>query len=166
MIADTPNSLATNFELQDIRWPGGRELYEWWDSTRVDKPFPARRDFSPFELTSLLPAIQLIDVGDEERHYSVRLIGTAITEMLGFDPTGKPLDELPGTATVRKAYDWVVDNQKPIMRLNMPIKWADKDFMTFSALVLPLGPEGQEVNMLLLHFHFGKLEEGAGNATG
>lgn len=158
MIADTSNSLATDFGQQDIRWSGGRELYGWWDSTREGKPFPARRDFSPFALTSLLPAIQLIDVGGEKRPYSVRLIGTAVTEMLGFDPTGKPLDELPGTAPVRKAYDWVVDNQKPIMRLNMPIKWGDKDFMSCSALVLPLGPEGQDVNMLLLHFHFGKLD--------
>ncbi len=158
MIVDTSNTLATDFARRDIRWPGGRELYDWWDETREDKAFPARRDFSPFALASLLPAVQLIDVGGNKRHYSVRLIGTAVTEILGFDPTGKALDELPGTALVRKAYDWVVDNQKPLMRLNMPIKWGDKNFMSCSALVLPLGPEGQEVNMLLLHFHFGKLE--------
>lgn len=150
---------VTDFSLRDISWPGGQEIYAWWQKAREDRPFPARRDFSPLKIPALLPAIQLIDVGDDERHYSVRLIGTQITEIIGFDPTGKALDELPNTAHVRKAYDWVVDNQKPIMRLNMPVKWGRKEFLSCSALVLPLGPTGGNVNVLLLHFHFGKLDD-------
>lgn len=153
-----PNSLVTDFDVQDVRWPGGRELFTWWDKTKGERAFPARRDFSPLAVTPLLPTIQLIDVGDEQRVYSVRLVGTRITEIIGFDPTGKPLDDLPNTAAVRKAYDWVVDNQKPLMRLNMPVKWGNKDFMACSALILPLGPTGGSVNMLLLHFHFGTLD--------
>lgn len=154
-----PDSLVKDFTAQDIHWPGGKKIFGWWNEARKERLFPARRDFSPLAVTSLLPAVQLVDVGGDKRPYSARLIGTRLTETIGFDPTGKNLDDLPGTAPVRVVYDWVVDNQKPVLRLNMPIRWGDKDFMVCSTLIVPLGPSGEEVTMLLLHFHFGKLEQ-------
>tara|TARA_R110002096_G_scaffold215734_1_gene403613 strand:- start:1572 stop:2063 length:492 start_codon:yes stop_codon:yes gene_type:complete len=154
-----PNSLVTDFTLQDIPWPGGREMFKWWDQARQKRLFPTRKDFSPLAVIPLLPAIQLIDVGGIKRPYSVRLIGTRITEIIGFDPTGKELDDLPSTELVRTVYDWVVDNKKPVMRLNMPIRWGAKEFMVCSVLILPLGAGGDEVTMLMLHFHFGELDK-------
>lgn len=151
------SEVLTSFDVDDIGWSDGQTLYNWWNSARKNRPFPARRDFSPANMTPLLPTIQLIDVGDETRHYSVRLVGTKITEVLGFDPTGTALDDIPNTAKVRTLYDWVVDNQKPAMKTNLPITWADKEYRTFSTIILPLGPEGQEVSMLLMHFYFGEI---------
>lgn len=146
----------TDFDHDNIPWAGGKTLYSWWQETRADRPYPNRKDFFPAAAAKLLPAIQLIDVGGPDRLYSVRLAGTAITEILGFDPTGIPLDELPNTETVRTVYDWVVDNKKPLLRLNTPIRWGDKDFISFSVLILPLGPDAEDVSMLLMHFHFNK----------
>lgn len=148
------DQVIKEFEKNDIGWKGGQAIFDWWHEARGDRPFPSRSDFSPTKMPSLLANIQLIDVGDEERHYSVRLAGTAITETLGFDPTGVALKDIPKTENVRMAYDWVVDNKKPIMRVNLPISWVDKDYKTLSALVLPLGKTEEAVNMLLLHFHF------------
>lgn len=152
----TPNILEVKaLNPSDIHWKDGKMLYDWWEDARGERPFPARREFSPSGMVGLLPSLQLIDVGGADRTYSVRLVGTKVTETLGFDPTGKKLDEIPNTAQVRLLYDWVVENKKPVLRKNVPITWANKDYKTFSTLVLPLGNEAEGVNMILLHFNFG-----------
>ncbi|MBL4836158.1 MAG: PAS domain-containing protein [Kordiimonadaceae bacterium] len=150
-----PNAIH-GFGAGDVNWPGGREVFEWWNTARKDRHFPTRRDFKPASMKSILPSIQLTDVGDTPGNYSVRLVGTRITDALGYDPTGKNLNDLSNTQQVRAVYDWIVDHKKPVMRLNLPIKLAYNEFQTCSVIILPLGPEGEQVRMFLLNFHFGK----------
>ncbi|MBV1900033.1 MAG: hypothetical protein KUG56_00005, partial [Kordiimonadaceae bacterium] len=60
------------------------------------------------------------------------------------------------TQHVRAVYDWIVSHKKPVLRLNLQIKLAYNEFQTCSIIILPLGPEGEQVRMFLLNFHFGK----------
>lgn len=150
------DSYTKDFTIADIHWSKGKELFSWWNTAREDRAFPNRSAFSPIQAPSLLSTMQLIDVGGKARSYTARLVGTGIAEVLGFDPTGKALNELPNTEKVRIAYDWVVDNRKPILRKDVPVKWGEKDFMVFSALIVPLGHKDDAVSMLMLHFNFGK----------
>ena len=92
MTAHNTNTDTVEYEAlepADITWKDGQIIYKWWCDARADRPYPARRDFSPAKMVGLLPAIQIIDVGGADRRYSVRVVGTKITETLGFDPTGK-----------------------------------------------------------------------------
>jgi len=154
---ELPKNLVADFTEGDILWPGGRALYAWWDNARGERAFPKRQDFSPLTMVPFLPAIVLHDVGGNARTYTFRLVGTAVTEVLGFDPTGMGLDEIPSTATMRTRYDWVLEHKKPYMCTNLPTRWAKKDYKSYSTLVLPLGPSDDEVTMLIASLTFGKV---------
>jgi len=152
-----PESFSKDFTESDIGWPGGRALFTWWDKARGKRAFPKRRDFSPSSMIPFLPAIIMFDVGGAGRPYTFRLVGTAITDVLDFDPTGMGLDEIPATANIRTRYDWVLEHKKPYMCTNLPTRWAKKDYKFYSTLVLPLGPSDDEVTMLIANANFGKI---------
>ena len=149
-----PSDVVINFDVNDISWAAGRTLYTWWDDARGTRYFPARRDFKPATVKSILPDIQLIDVAEHQPEFSVRLIGTRVTEALGFDPTGKTLEQIPNTQQLRKTCDWIVENKKPLLRTNLSFLWSNSELQTCSVLALPLGPEGEQVRMLLLYYRF------------
>ncbi len=146
--------LIYDFCEDEIPWKGGKALFSWWNKARGEHDFPARQDFSPLIMVPFLPAIMLHDVGGQARTYGMRLVGTAITDVLEYDPTGKMLDEIPATATLRARYDWALEHKKPYMCLDVPARWANKDYKAYSTLVLPLGPPGGEVNMLIANLSF------------
>jgi len=150
-----PESFQHGFAEKDIPWAGGRALFAWWNEARGTRAFPNRRDFSPLVMVPFLPAIIMHDVGGSARTYSFRLVGTAITQVLGFDPTGKSLDEIPATANMRTRFDWVLENKEPYMCTDLPTRWAKKDYKKYSTLVLPLGPSDDEVTMLIANLTFG-----------
>jgi hypothetical protein len=146
--------LICDFGVDDIPWAGGKALFSWWNEARGANDFPARSDFSPLVMTPFLPTIMMHDVGGDARTYDLRLVGTAITDVLGYDPTGKKLDDLPATNLMRARFDWVLEKRKPYMCLGIPTRWANKDYKSYNTLVLPLGPAGGEVNILIANLSF------------
>lgn len=62
------------------------ELYRYWASVRGEQAVPSRSDVDPLGMVRLLPFIGLIERRAEG--YFWRLIGTAIVEHFGRDPTG------------------------------------------------------------------------------
>lgn len=70
-------------------------LYEYWAGQRTGRPFPDRADISPHGLgPRLLPHIGLVELDTQNLAESrIRLIGTAVVDELGFDPTGKRVRE-------------------------------------------------------------------------
>jgi len=148
---------TTDLTENDIPWAGGKALFSWWNGARGTRKFPARRDFAPMDMPSFLPTVVLTDVGGRLPTYPIRLVGTGIVKVMGYDPTGLMLGNLPATDTLRARYDWVLENKKPYMCINLPCKWAQKDFIKYSTLVLPLGPDDSEVTMLIASLVFGAL---------
>jgi len=146
--------LIVDFTEKEIPWSGGRALFAWWNTARGQHKFPARDDFDPMKMARFLSTVVLHDVGGSARTYAFRLVGTSITELMGSDPTGKVLDDIAATDTLRSRYDWVLENKKPYMCLDLPIGWANKEYKTYSTLVLPLGETDGEVNMLIANLTF------------
>src|SRR5690349_12411326 len=69
-------------------------LYQLWEQRRGDRDIPDRADFDPTSIApALLPHFVLVDVMDGGARLRYRLLGTAIVNRLGFDPTGKYFDE-------------------------------------------------------------------------
>jgi hypothetical protein len=69
-------------------------LLKLWEQRRGDRDIPDRADFDPTSITpALLPHFVFVDVVDGGARLRYRLLGTAIVHRLGFDPTGKFLDE-------------------------------------------------------------------------
>ena len=150
--------LVTGFSEEDIVWPGGQALYSWWNSARGTKNFPAREDFSPLIMPSFLSTIILYEIADGDHKYSLKLTGSAIADLMGFDPTGVRLSELPGTENQRARFDWVEANKAPYMCVDIPAVWANKGFKKYSTLVMPLGPSDDKVTMLIASVYFARNE--------
>lgn len=147
--------LIADFDLEDIHWEGGRALYSWWLQARGDKIFPARADFEPTDFMEHLPTMQLHDVGEgDPTPFPVRLIGTKIVDVLGHDPTREPIQSVSGGDVLKERFDWLLENKKPYMCKRLPIFWANKDYQQYSTLVLPLGPDGNTVDMLIANLCF------------
>lgn len=148
------DSIITDLELKDIPWTGGRRLFDWWQKARGSRTYPSRAEFSPTIMGEYLPSMVLHDVGGDARSYDIRLAGTEIATVYGADPTGAPLDRVPKSENLRARYDWVLENRKPYICLNLPANWANKDYKDYSTLVMPLGPNEDTIDMLIAHVYF------------
>ena len=93
------NSDRADFELEPFDLgrfhPRMRDLYEHWKALpRVGGPLPARATFDPMKVPRLLPGIWLLDVVREPQlRLRYRLVGTKIVTVMGFEATGKWMDE-------------------------------------------------------------------------
>src|SRR5258706_6731263 len=62
------------------------DLYRYWLAKRGSCTMPARSDINPADIPALLPYLGLVNkVDDQFRH---RLVGTAVAQEIGHDPTG------------------------------------------------------------------------------
>jgi hypothetical protein len=71
-----------------------REIYAYWQGKRGLRRMPARRDVDPVEMPLLLPHLLIGEVVDGGAQFRYRLTGTAITRALGYDPTGRTIDDI------------------------------------------------------------------------
>ncbi len=75
----------------------------WWSLQDSVGGVPERRHFDPGTIKPALPFILLHDLGIEGRS-TLRLIGTAIAERYGFDPTGRDYLEFVSPGRRETAY--------------------------------------------------------------
>jgi hypothetical protein len=71
-----------------------REIYAYWQGKRGLRRMPARRDVDPVEMPLLLPHLLIGEVVDGGAQFRHRLTGTAIARALGYDPTGRTIDDI------------------------------------------------------------------------
>jgi hypothetical protein len=69
-------------------------LFAYWDSKRGARLIPDRQDIDPAEIEpQILPHLLLSEFCDDGQRVRFRIVGTKVVERLGFDGTGKFLDE-------------------------------------------------------------------------
>lgn len=127
-----------------------RRTWLFLEQKRGDRAMLSRADIDPGELRHVLPRVALIEVHYAPQRYRMRLAGTQWTNDLGFDPTGKWLDQWPHEA------------QRQLLEASFAVTVAAKQAystrrhafidgvkLLFEAMILPLSPDGETVNMLL-----------------
>ena len=73
-----------------------RRLYEYWSGKRGDRRFPSRADIDPVDMVFALGNVILAEVLPETPpRFRIRLHGSALAQFVGYDLTGKMLDEMP-----------------------------------------------------------------------
>jgi hypothetical protein len=90
--------------IEHNRSPMVRALYAWWTAHRGANGIPDRRDLDPAALRSLLPNLFIVDVEPAPFRIRYRLVGTKSVQVIGFDITGRYLDEL---LTVEPEVPWI-----------------------------------------------------------
>jgi len=121
---------------------------------------PSRADFHAEKVPSnLLACIALADViRDVMMNFRWRLVGTEITTALNRDVTGRYFDELYGagrTNIVTPTFQNIAEHKVPL-HWQGNAKFADKSWVEFEALGLPLSEDGNEVNKIMVGFVFGE----------
>jgi hypothetical protein len=121
---------------------------------------PARSDINPGDIWPLLPYLTIVDKVDGQFRW--RLIGTAVAQEFGYDPTGVFVGSYladPGSAAAARAiYERVFTTAHPVFGAG--------EFKTLSGTIhhmflftLPLSDDGADVNMALSNviarFNFG-----------
>lgn len=129
-------------------------LLSIYTGAKDGRHMPTRADLDPTNLPpAILPHLLLIDVlpGDPTR-FKWRLIGTAITRVMGRDSTGKYWDELYDKdvlASLSQTSLWVVQNRMPLRTVTKaPVD--GRDFQISENLELPLSEDGEAVSAILV----------------
>src|SRR5688572_8303860 len=95
-----------------------RALHAWWLAHRGAGGIPDRADLDPAALKSLLPNLFIADVEPEPFRIRYRLVGTKAVQVIGFNITGRYLDEM---LTIEPGIPWldyyriVYDSREPLL---------------------------------------------------
>jgi hypothetical protein len=138
--------------MLDITHPKLRRLYEYWCEKRGDRMMPARADLDPLDMTFVIGNIILVDViaGSPPR-FRVRLHGTNLVQRVGYELTGKMLDELPQTEfrkLAQESFTRVVTSAEPIAGKRDRV--IDARFARYETIIMPLSGDGEFVDRLLV----------------
>lgn len=137
--------------------PRLQRLLQYWQDKRGSRAMPGRNDIDPLDIPWMLGDISLVEVHRPAAclRYRFRLIGSRVAERLGYDMTGKWLEDLPGPdyrAYLIEAFGEVVARGMPLTeRPNMVI---DHSVLHYEILRMPLATDGRNPDMLLLAVDF------------
>ncbi|HYM04546.1 MAG TPA: PAS domain-containing protein [Stellaceae bacterium] len=129
-----------------------KRLYAYWRQRRGAKRFPSRNEIDPLDFGFALGRVSLIEVLDGPRRFRYRLVATTLTEHLGYEMTGKYLDEIPESQmrTYTEAlYAKALAVQAPYHTRDEIV--LDDRRWKHEALVLPLSANDRTIDMLMIY---------------
>jgi len=136
----------------DIAHPKLRRLYEYWDGKRGEQKMPSRADLDPLEMIFIIGNIILVDVLDgSPLRFRIRLHGTNLSQRVGFELTGKMLDEMPETEfreLAQESFTRVVSNAEP--SYGRRDRLIDGRPARYETVIMPLSSDGTSVDRLLV----------------
>lgn len=135
-----------------------RDLYAYWLSRLPPNRLPGRQHVDPLDLPKLLPWIHLVDVAWQSGTFRFRhrLVGTEITQRFGRDVTGLWFEDAyvgDYLAETIARFNKIVEQKAPyVWHLSHPV--AERDFLEYDRLALPLASDGETVDMLICSVAF------------
>jgi hypothetical protein len=145
--------------LSDIALPASahdprfRAFFAYWQSLAPAGRLPGRQHIDPLTIPrELLPNVALYDIVPTETDFRVRvrLLGTAVVELLGVDHTGLFVDEtMPADAyrPLHESFRLVVQGQPQYWQRTLP--YPNRNFTGIKRLALPLATNGHDVDMMI-----------------
>ncbi|GLQ04859.1 PAS domain-containing protein [Sneathiella chinensis] len=138
--------------LREVRDDRVQYLLSYYLEIHPGNRMPARSDFDPFRVPAALPEIVLVDVDPQPLRFRFRVVGSAVSDSMELDPTGRFLDEVypgieeryPHTDRVR-----VVETGLPVYRYGPASLPYRTDYHDLERLHLPLSKDGASVDMIL-----------------
>jgi hypothetical protein len=138
--------------MPEISNPKLRRLYEYWSQQRGDRKWPARADLDPVDMSFVLGNVILVEVlAGTPAPYRIRLHGSTLAQRVGYDLTGKMLDDMPVPEfrdLSRRSFDKVVRTGEPL--LVVANRMVDDRMQHYESILLPLSNGGESVDMLMV----------------
>jgi hypothetical protein len=133
--------------------PRFRAFFAYWQSVAPVGRLPGRQHIDPLTIPrEVLPNIALYDIVPAETDFRVRvrLLGTAVVELLGVDHTGLFIDEtMPADAyrPLHESFRLVAQGQPQYWQRTLP--YPNRNFTGIKRLALPLATDGHDVDMTI-----------------
>jgi hypothetical protein len=127
-------------------------LYRYWNGRRGGRRFPSRDDVDPLDFPYALGRVSLIEVERDPLRFRFRLVSTGLTEHLGYEMTGKYVDDLPEPSMrefTRAFYERALDRHAPLHEASTVL--IERYTWQYEVLVLPLASDGETVDMLMIY---------------
>ncbi len=134
-------------EIRDHRL---RRLYGYWRSRHIaDRP-PGRAHLDPLEFRYAIGLVSLIDVEPGSLRFRFRLVAGSVTEHLGYEMTGRYLDEVPEDgmrAYLDDAYRRVVERRQALHENGERV--IDHRIWRHESILLPCCADDGAVNLIV-----------------
>jgi hypothetical protein len=137
--------------MLDLTSAPAKRLHQNWESWRRGRLFPARSDFDPLDLRYIVGHLSLVDVTYDPLRFRYRLHGSHTADWLGYEMTGKEIDDSPGPEAsnlIRHHFTMAVEQRMPIAWRRQFMR-TDNRTLNHEALILPLARDGATIDMLM-----------------
>ena len=127
-------------------------VYQYWLKKCCGRSLPDRRSLYPIDRQASLGWISLIDVTDNSRRFQYRLISEQLTRRLGYEMTGRYVEDIPDDKTktyVQNLYAEAVDTRVPLYERSK--RFFSNRSWEHEVLVLPFAPDDGAVDMLMVY---------------
>ena len=143
--------------VEEMKNPDFEFILQKWHEIMASGRFPTKADFPPQEMVSLLPKIMLFDIvhpeNEPEPIFKFRLVGTAICQAIGIDPTGKFLTDIPFDPETADRMKTCIETKKPYAKYKNDREWPDLSYKDYDGLGVPLSSDGETIDHFLYIFH-------------
>lgn len=128
-------------------------VLELWRQAAGAHAFPPNGALGPNELKAVLPDVHIYTIAPESPRYRVRLIGTRMTDHIGRNLAGKPVDEIP-LDNLRKAITGLllaVETSRTWLHLMAPraIALPNGDHKALESIWLPCAEDGTTIDRVI-----------------
>ncbi len=144
-----PRGLVPVHPHTPVPWTEGEMVKQWWFAARRPWGLPSVEDIDIRRLKRVLPRLILHDVEPERPVFRIRLAGEDYVAMIGRQPKGYTLAQIPATRRLRRRYLWAVRHRCPYYTHPLELAWAERPYRHYQALVMPLSTDGQRVDAIL-----------------
>ena len=155
-----PEQLLKHIDTLLGRWAADRnsvlkQVYDYWLAAAAGRPYPDRSEFDPSGLRGVLPYVGLIESIDDQpdARFRYRLLGQAIIDGLGGNPTGQVADDfLRGSYTdgVIGACKTVAEEHRPVYTANAYLGSDGAARLSTERVYLPLSVGGGSIRQILI----------------
>ena len=134
------------------------QLLRVWLGWSVGGSVPKRCDIDPLTFKTLLPNVQLLDVGDAPDDLRYRLVGGEISRAFGFEPRGKTRGEIRRARVLPENLDDFdqtsrethgVASRGVVAYTQDHMTSYDRGEIAYSRLLLPISEDGEAITGVL-----------------
>lgn len=136
----TEDNWVDNAEMADrLPFPLLKTLYSLWaDKKAALGHIPSWGDFSPSEISEIIPSLAVFQHDDDNGRLRIRFIGTRFVDVSGRDNTGLFVDELPHSDNIIERARSVMEGGRPRFFSGRRMTWADREHKIYCTLCVPL----------------------------
>jgi hypothetical protein len=135
----------------DVLRPPLTDAYDAWLRLRLGTPVPRRGDFDPLQFRGVLGMLSLLEVFRDPVRFRYRIHGTETARWVGYDLTGKYVDEGANKAWIEMAHDHlgqVANTGRPALERHFNQIIGHRN-LNVEALVMPLATDGRQPDFLI-----------------